>query len=100
MAIPKHSETWIWWDLTEYGSNNLQAISVAEMRELHRGAELLIEQHPREEIDQLILDQTRNLRRDAERGRVTGEWVSRAVLLIAIKGLKGHKIPWHLNSSA
>lgn len=95
---PNQHQTWIWWDLTEFGSNNLQAICQAEMRELLRGAEILIAQHPASEIDILIQEQTQNLQREANRGLINNYWVSRAVLLVALKGLKGHEIPWHLNS--
>lgn len=95
---PNQHQTWIWWDLTEFGSTNLQAISQAEMRELLRGAEVLIDNHPAEEIDQLIQDQTRNLQREADRRGISDYWISRAVLLVALKGLKGQEIPWHLDS--
>lgn len=85
----------IYWNLESFGYPNWVPVSQLEMDILYRGAKDFHKDHSQEHIRQLI-DATRaQLQREADNGIVDPTWVSTAIMVIALSGIAGDKLPEH-----
>ena len=87
----KHKEAWI--DFTDFGYEGYLPISVFEMELLLAGAERMLEDYDAEAAELAIDKMCHDLWLTATTDKITHRWVTKAAMLIALRGLQGNKIP-------
>ena len=87
------SDQVVWWDFGGLGWPGWTSVTVLEMRILFDGAERLLENNSPEVCNMWIHDRKNILLHQAITQGITKEWISQALLIIAVSGLLGYKIP-------
>jgi len=83
----------VWWDFGGLGWLGWTSVTVLEMRILFDGAQRLIENNSPEVCNIWIQDRRNVLLHQAITQGITKEWISQALLITAVSGLLGYKIP-------
>jgi hypothetical protein len=86
-----HQQAWI--DFTDLGHDGYLPIAQYEMQLLLTGAEQMIEEHDAEACAQMMDRLATDLWLDATLDKITRKWITKATMLIAMRGLMGEKIP-------
>jgi hypothetical protein len=86
-----YKEAWI--DFTDFGFDGYLPISTHEMGLLLAGAQDMLDEHQPEHVAVMMDRLAGQLWLDALEDRITGTWITKAAMLIAMRGLKGEKIP-------
>lgn len=85
----------IYWNLESFGYANWVPVSQIEMDILYRGAWDFHKSHDQQHIRLLIECTRAHLQQEAENGIVDPTWVSTAIMVIALSGIQGDKLPEH-----
>jgi len=82
-----------WIDFTDFGFDGYLPIAVYEMQLLLAGAQQMLEEnHP--DACAIMMDHlATDLWMDAIQDKITRRWITKAAMLIAMRGLKGDKLP-------
>ena len=76
-----------------FGHGGYLPISMFEMELLLRGAEQMLEQYKAEAAQEVMDRLAHELWLQALDHEITETWITKAVMLIAMRGLTGHEIP-------
>ena len=87
------SDQVVWWDFGGLGWPGWTSVTVLEMRILFDGAQRLVDTNSPEVCNWWIQDRRNVLLRLAITQGITPEWISQALLITAVGGLLGYKIP-------
>lgn len=82
-----------WIDFTDFGHDGYLPIPVFEMRLLLEGAQQMLDEHDPAACDQMMDRLATDLWMDAFQEKITRVWITKAAMLIAMRGLRGEKIP-------
>jgi hypothetical protein len=83
----------VWWDFGDFGHPGWTPVTRLEMRALLDGAERIVARNAGHVCDAWIQDRRHLLLHQAVHSGVTREWISQALLVTAVSGLMGYKIP-------
>lgn len=82
-----------WIDFTEFGHDGYLPIAQYEMELLLVGAQRMLEDHDPKACEIMMERLAQDLWFDAIQDRINRKWITKATMLIAMRGLQGEKIP-------
>ena len=83
----------VWWDFGDLGWPGWTPVTVLEMRILFDGAERLMQNNSPEVCRSWTQASSTQLTNQAITQGITPYWISHALLITAVRGLLGEKIP-------